>query len=315
MLDPLLHHAYLLFEPTQYFVDAQKRVFWLYLLSSGLIALTLLFIKRNNVWGAIRTGFSPKIWLCRSSILDIQWTCVNHLLRIALVVPILGGQISVALAVNGFFFAQFGEGNFFAPSVWQTSLIFTIAIFVTEDFSRFFVHYLYHKIPFLWRFHAVHHSAEVLTPITLYRIHFIEMFFNSCRSLLVIGCVSGVFMYLFDGRIELTTILGASIFNMMFNLAGANLRHSHIWCGFGVFERWLISPAQHQIHHSSARAHLDKNFGASLAIWDRLFGSWLASKNEQVEAFGLYKQPVRHTLLAQAWGVPPLDQDTTSATR
>ena len=74
----------------------------------------------------------------------------------------------------------------------MTSVLFTLAVFIFEDFSRFLVHYLYHKVPLLWRFHAIHHSATVMTPLSLYRIHFIEMAINSCRSLLLIGGLSGI---------------------------------------------------------------------------------------------------------------------------
>ena len=176
-------------------------------------------------------------------------------------------------------------------------------IFLAEDFTRFFMHYLYHKVPLLWRFHAIHHSAEHMTPLTLYRIHTIEMILNSCRSLFVIGGISGVFVYVFNGQIQPYTILGVGAFSLLFNLAGANLRHSHVWLGFGRLERWFISPAQHQIHHSSAREHWDKNFGASLAVWDRMFGCWVASKDEVVPRFGIHNKAVEQKISRQLLGL------------
>ena len=60
----------------------------------------------------------------------------------------------------------------------------------------------------------------------------------------------------------------------MFNTAGSNLRHSHIGIRYWPWlEYILISPAQHQLHHSIDISHHDKNFGAALAIWDYIFGS------------------------------------------
>ena len=54
----------------------------------------------------------------------------------------------------------------------------------------------------------------------------------------------------------------------------ANLRHSHVWITYGrIMERLLISPAQHQIHHSKNKVHFDRNFGVVLAIWDGMFGT------------------------------------------
>ena len=72
----------------------------------------------------------------------------------------------------------------------------------------------------------------------------------------------------------------AAIF--IFNLLGANLRHSHIPIRFGkYFERVFISPAQHQIHHSNDSIHFDKNFGSIFAFWDGLFGTLEISQQKQ----------------------------------
>jgi sterol desaturase/sphingolipid hydroxylase (fatty acid hydroxylase superfamily) len=129
----------------------------------------------------------------------------------------------------------------------------------------------------LWRFHAIHHSAEILTPITLYRVHCVELVINSMRSIGVLGGISGVFIYCFPGKISMIDIMGVSALSWMFNMVGSNLRHSSIRLEFGRFERYFISPAQHQIHHSSAKEHYDVNFGVCLAIWDRLFRTLIFS--------------------------------------
>mgnify|MGYP005703375245 FL=1 len=69
-------------------------------------------------------------------------------------------------------------------------------------------------------------------------------------------------------------MLGANVLLFLFNTAGSNLRHSHIGIRYWSWlEYILISPAQHQLHHSVAQKHHDKNFGAALAIWDYIFGS------------------------------------------
>ena len=166
-------------------------------------------------------------------------------------------------------------------------ITFSLVLFIIEDFSRFFVHWLYHRIHFLWRFHFVHHSATVLTPLTLYRVHSIEYLLNNCRGVLVVGAVSGVFMYCFNGAIGFPKILGVNLLNFVFNLAAANLRHSHIWISFGYSEHIFVSPAQHQIHHSRDKEHFDKNFGSCLAIWDKIFRSWKTSTNNKLKRFGL----------------------------
>jgi hypothetical protein len=52
------------------------------------------------------------------------------------------------------------------------------------------------------------------------------------------------------------------------------LLHSELWPAWVGLERFIVTPRFHQIHHSSAHAHLDKNYGGMLTIWDRLFGSY-----------------------------------------
>lgn len=96
-------------------------------------------------------------------------------------------------------------------------------------------------------------------------------------------------------------LLGVNLFIFLFNVAGSNLRHSHICLRFGKWELFFISPAQHQIHHSVQLKHFNKNFGSTLAIWDSLFNSLLLSKNEQVKAFGLDQKLKNRQTLKQQW--------------
>ncbi|MGJ8692572.1 MAG: sterol desaturase family protein [Thalassotalea sp.] len=294
-----------LIEPVTYLLTANKRIYWLYLISALL--LIVLFYRSQPL--AIKTIFkqlvSRKYWFNRSTQLDLKWIFLNQALALLLVVPIISGQLAWAIGSYKILLNTFGAGDFIHwPSI-HVLWAFTLVTFIADDFSRFLMHYAYHKVPFLWRFHAVHHSAKIMTPLTLYRIHFIEYLLNSCRSLLVIGTISGIFIYCFNGRIGVYEILGVSILNLLFNLAGANLRHSHIAIGFGKLEQIFISPAQHQIHHSSAKTHLDKNFGATFAIWDKLFGSWISSKNQKVRSFGLYRQWAKQSMKSQLLGIRP----------
>ena len=77
----------------------------------------------------------------------------------------------------------------------------------------------------------------------------------------------------------------------IFNVLGANLRHSHISISYW---RWLenifISPAQHQIHHSVEAKHYNKNYGAILAIWDNLTKTLYFSDKQQNITFGLVEK-------------------------
>lgn len=291
-----------LLEPALLVTDPQKRVFWAYLLCSAVLALWVLSRQAAPIAANVKKIFTLKFWLHPSFLLDVKLVFLNNAIWVLLIAPLFGSQIALALATKHVLTDMFGQGDMISTTVLNISIAYTIVFFVCDDFSRFIVHFAYHKWPLLWRFHAVHHSATLLTPLTLYRVHFVEMFFNACRSIFVAGIVGGLFIYCVDGKISPLQILGASIFSLAFNIAGANLRHSHIYLSYGFLERWILSPAQHQIHHSANPQHFDKNFGVMIALWDRLFSTYAPSKNQTVESVGLGK-PVEQNIKTHLLGI------------
>jgi sterol desaturase/sphingolipid hydroxylase (fatty acid hydroxylase superfamily) len=270
-----------------FFIDMERRIYWLYLLSGFVIGVIYTWKNKKKLDLLIKSTFTKKYWFNRSCYRDYQWILLNQTLKTLLIVPLFESSLTVALYSNRVLMGNLGAGDFLYWPYHYVVIIFSVVLFTLEDFSRFFVHWLYHKIPFLWKYHSVHHGATVLTPLTLYRVHSIEYFLNNFRGVVVVGIVSGIFMYSFDGAIGVAEVLGVNLFNFIFNLAAANLRHSHVWISFGYFEHVFISPAQHQIHHSRDKIHFDKNFGSCLAIWDKAFHSWQTSKNNKVVRFGL----------------------------
>ena len=93
---------------------------------------------------------------------------------------------------------------------------------------------------------------------------------------------------MFGDKVDLYTVLGVNVFIFCFNVAGSNLRHSHIGIRYWPWlEYIIISPAQHQLHHSIAEKHYDKNFGVTLALWDWLFGSLIHSEDTEDLTLGV----------------------------
>ena len=165
---------------------------------------------------------------------------------------------------------------------------FTAFIFVLDDFTKFKTHRWMHKWPILWSLHKVHHSATTLTPLTIYRTHPLEGVIFTLRGSFTQGVSISTFVFFFGNSVDLFTIIGVNIFVFCFNVAGANLRHSHIAIQYWKWlEYILISPAQHQLHHSVAQEHYDKNFGATLALWDWIFGSLHHSENTESLSLGV----------------------------
>ena len=178
-----------------------------------------------------------------------------------------------------------------------------------DDLSKYFVHRCMHRWQFLWAFHKVHHSAETMTPITVYRVHPVESIIYGLRGSIVIGAVIGIFAYCFGiDNFSLATLLGVNLFSFIFNVAGANLRHSHIEIAYWPWlEKIFISPAQHQLHHSIENKHFNKNYGAMLAVWDWLFGSLHFSETGEKLKFGLRPTEASATNIVQIYLRPFID--------
>lgn len=266
-----------------YLLSPQSRIYWLYLLSSALIAALLLHVRPQY-----RYALSRAIWLHPSAKLDYMYFVLISLIKAALIAPLMLGSSDVALWVSG----ALGYREPLHVSHTLIVALYTLSLFIASDFTRYWLHRWLHTIPFLWRFHRVHHSAEVLSPLTFYRVHPIENILFGLRYALSAGVVTGLFIYLFGARIGVVEFLGANVFVALFNLAGANLRHSHLPLRFGdTLERWFISPYMHQLHHAKGTAHT--NYGGALSIWDRLFGTLHVSRVKPLE-FGC---DVRHERL------------------
>lgn len=287
-----------LIAPVHFLLEPSSRMFWLFWVSSALLASAVLYVQyrqdlqhrhnsdRRPFWRhLLRNFFSRRYWLTRSTATDLGYLLVNSLLRAAIIVPLVGSHLMATLWVARLLQANLGD----APSSdlpWLAIAgLYTITFFLVEDLSRFSLHMAMHRVPFLWRLHRAHHSAAILTPLTLHRVHPVEMTLYYIRGMVVFGLVSGIFVYLFGRQLSGLDVLGVDLLGFAFNFFGANLRHSHIWLSFGPLEKWFISPAQHQIHHSRAPEHRDRNFGTCLALWDRLLGTSVPA--------GFRKQPLK----------------------
>ncbi len=282
--------------PAAYFLHPAQRLFVPALLTSLIMAIGAYFYyqrkgrlaKTASTRNMLAYLFPKRIWTHRSSVVDYEIIFFNAVLYVFLIGPFLIYLAFVTEGVTNFWSGVFGE---MTPVDWSHTTIlisFTIAIFVIDDFIRYFQHWLFHKVPVMWNFHKVHHSAEVLTPFTNYRNHPFETFIFHCRRVVSYGLVAGSFLYLVGNNLSLLDMFYAATARKVFNHLGSNLRHSHIWFSWGDFmEHLVISPAQHQIHHSDALEHRDKNMGSMFAIWDWMFGTLVIAGEQKDLSLGI----------------------------
>lgn len=170
-------------------------------------------------------------------------------------------------------------GNFW-PSLVKAEVTTTISLLIAFgailvfDFATYVEHFAAHKVPLLWEFHKVHHIPKALNPLTAYRSHPV----NQGMFVIIAGGLSGIYYgvvsSLFSGDQLSYVFAGQNVFMFVLLVSGLNLQHSHIQLIYPpVIRSLLVSPAYHQLHHSSAYDHHDKNFGFIFSFWDRLFGT------------------------------------------
>ncbi|RLB55986.1 MAG: sterol desaturase family protein [Deltaproteobacteria bacterium] len=260
------------------------------------VAVTMHTHRSEGFTGALRRCFTKRVWLHGSSRLDVKLIFANSFFRLILVVPFGVTAFGLANGVVTWLDGVRGIPNGSGWSDLTVAGVYTVVLFVCWDLSRYVLHRLAHEVPFLWDLHKVHHSAEVMTPLTLYRVHPIERILFWTRGIVVTGVITGVFFHFFRDRSVQLELLGINAFGFLFNALGANLRHTHVWLSYGRFvEHVLLSPAQHQVHHSVEVDHQQSNYGVCLAIWDFLFGSLLTTTSKSMGLrFGLAPEDQNH---------------------
>ena len=282
--------------PFLYPIMGMQRIYWFYLLTSLTLALVVYLSKKRKrdkgVSGRrfFEYAFPKSVYLHKSAITDYKYFIINRIILAIFITPALLGIGVVAGAVQTLLISGFGE----FPETGEAGLwlvaCYTLLGALVFDFSVFIAHYLQHKIPLLWEFHKVHHSAEVLTPMTVYRMHPVDDILSGTIGACLLGLLEGVVIYFYPAGIKVFTFLQLNIVIFLFYFVGYNLRHTHIWLSYGPFlSRVFISPAQHQIHHSLHKRHWDKNMGFIFAFWDGFFGTLYIPKDaeEHEIEFGL----------------------------
>jgi sterol desaturase/sphingolipid hydroxylase (fatty acid hydroxylase superfamily) len=243
------------------------------LLSPLVIGTTLglclaIYLYRKPGIGFWAWAFPRRIWLRRGTLTDLGLWMLGQLVTGTLILNMTA--ISSVIAI--WLWHEFGV----APAAMgPLSLVITaLVVFLLSDFCGFLVHMLFHRVRPLWPIHAVHHSAEELTPLSAFRHHPLYTLVDATVAAVVLGVVQGFLMVFATGTVDVATLAGINVFFAVFRLTGANLRHSHIWLRYPPWlEHILISPAQHQVHHSRDPSHHEKNYGEVLAVWDWMFGS------------------------------------------
>jgi sterol desaturase/sphingolipid hydroxylase (fatty acid hydroxylase superfamily) len=285
-----------------YIINPGEKVFWLYLISSLLCAMYvyLRLIRREHNSEVARRGFLqflfPKeVWSHKSAWLDVRYFFFHQMLRL-----VIYGTFTVAISKTVFDFTIEASSTALGPDPFfdlakQSAMVVAIVSFAymfasaaLSDFVSYCIHYVQHKNKFLWEFHKVHHSAEVLHPLSNYREHPIDNLFYAVGLGLSIGFATGMIQILLGYVPTNPQVLGVTGILFVFYFLGYNLRHSHIWLRWPGLLAYLFGcPAHHQIHHSYHPDHINKNFAFLFPFWDALFGTFCLPQTDEDVSFGL----------------------------
>ena len=227
----------------------------------NLFVLALLFVPLELAFARLpRQGVFRRGWLT-----DLLHFGVSH----------LAVQLTVLLTLMpaAMFFRWAVHPGFQAAVAGQPLLLQFAEIVIVADLSEYAIHRLFHRVPMLWRFHAIHHSAEALDWLAASRIHLVDAIVTRALAfvpLYVLGFAeAAVYAYL------------------IFVSFHAIFVHTNVRFTFGRLA-WVIgTPRFHHWHHSAQPEAIDKNFAIHLPVIDRLFGTLYLPSQAWPTAYGI----------------------------
>jgi sterol desaturase/sphingolipid hydroxylase (fatty acid hydroxylase superfamily) len=160
---------------------------------------------------------------------------------------------------------------------------FVLAMLLT-DLAQYWFHRLFHRIPFLWGFHAVHHSATSMDWLAGARMHFVEIVLLrgvTSLPLLTLGFLPSV-MQAYIGLVYVWS----------------SLVHANLGGDFNRLGQWLVVPRFHHWHHAIDAEGVDKNFAIHFPLYDRIFGTYYLPDGAWPSGYGV-PEKVPHGYLAQ----------------
>ena len=149
-----------------------------------------------------------------------------------------------------------------------------VAVVLVTSFLQYWQHRVIHNVPIFWETHKFHHSAEQMTTLSLMRETPFTVLLNGALIAIPVAIVGGYLFPAAPSNIDYVALLFFIVYQT-FHALNQFLIHSNLNISYGWFGRYfMVSPANHRVHHSALPEHWDKNFSVSLVLWDRIFGTY-----------------------------------------
>ena len=192
------------------------------------------------------------------------------------------------LATNGFAHrvVSWVEADVLQDAVQRLPFALAVlAAMLVADLVQYAAHRCFHEVPWLWRFHAVHHSVRTMDWLAGSRLHLVEVLVT--RSLVLAALLAAGFT---RGVIDAYIVIVG--FHAVLNHANVNLR-------LGPLRHLIVTPAYHHWHHASEAAAIDRNYAAHFPFIDRLFGTQVRGAPEWPGRYGVVEDDVPDGFWAQ----------------
>ena len=173
-------------------------------------------------------------------------------------------------------------------------LFMGIGLLLLDFIAAYFVHWLQHKIPFLWRFHLIHHADTWIDTTTANRHHpgeSVLRFAFTCLAVLITGCP-----------------LWLAFLYQSLSLVASQFEHANITLPkkldllLGIF---IVTPNMHKVHHHYLLPYTDSNYGNLFSCWDRIFGTFkILSPDKIVYGIDTHPEENEHSSIAALWRMP-----------
>lgn len=165
------------------------------------------------------------------------------------------------------------------------TLALTTAIFIVDDFLHYASHRMAHRMEIFWASHYVHHS-----PL---RFDFFTGLRQPPSWAFTPAAAAPVLLILMGAPVAVVAASGALRAAHHFLLHTERVRRLPQWV------EWTFNtPSHHRVHHSSEHDHVDKNFGAVLILWDRMFGTFIAEPQGGVSTYGVHDPAAQASALS-----------------
>jgi sterol desaturase/sphingolipid hydroxylase (fatty acid hydroxylase superfamily) len=156
-------------------------------------------------------------------------------------------------------------------SHWPIALQWVFAL-IAWDFCFYWMHRMHHKIPLLWAVHCIHHQGEHFNLSLAVRNGWYSSLTNF--PFIAMLAVLGV-------PVEIFIAVSSLHYSVQLYNHNALVRRS------GILDKFLVTPSNHRVHHGMHECYIDRNFGGTLLLWDRIFGTWQPEREDLEMRFGV----------------------------